>query len=156
MPKTLKAAEAFLYLGKHPRGVDESHRVLLPSEWRQSGWPKDFTVLLWPVKDPEYLLVLPPPRWQLLQKNIGNRSLMDEDGAKVERFISINSYPRSLDSYGRLPIPDEAAKDAGISDEAILVGRMDKFEIWSPDRLRANSAKAETQNAFENLKNLNL
>jgi DNA-binding transcriptional regulator/RsmH inhibitor MraZ len=26
------------------------------------------------------------------------------------------------------------AKDAGISDQAVLVGLLDRFEIWNPDR----------------------
>jgi DNA-binding transcriptional regulator/RsmH inhibitor MraZ len=31
-------------------------------------------------------------------------------------------------------VPEEMARAAGIGDEAMLVGLLDKFEIWSPER----------------------
>ena len=35
---------------------------------------------------------------------------------------------------GRICIPEEMAKAVGITDEAVLVGLLDRFEIWSPER----------------------
>jgi MraZ protein len=150
------ATEGVQYLGKHSRGVDKSRRVMLPMEWRTEGYPSEFMVLLWPATGCDYLLVLPPERWRQMLANLGNISLTNEPGAVLERYISSNSYPRSLDSYGRLPIPEEAAKAVGIEDEAMLLGRMNKFEIWSPERLRASSQKAETLRVLETFSTMQL
>jgi DNA-binding transcriptional regulator/RsmH inhibitor MraZ len=38
----------------------------------------------------------------------------------------------ALDKAGRIVIPEEMAQAAGIVDEAVLVGLLDRFEIWSP------------------------
>ena len=40
-----------------------------------------------------------------------------------------------LDKVGRLCLPEELANVAGIKQEAVLVGRLNKFEIWATDRL---------------------
>jgi len=40
-------------------------------------------------------------------------------------------------------LPEEMARAAGISDTAVLVGLLDKFEIWSPER----HAKVSISNA---------
>jgi len=142
------------YLGLHRRGVDNS-RVILPVDWRADGFPKDFMVLPWPVITPECLLVLPPSRWELLQKNLENLSLADDSGAMVERLISSSTSRRSLDSYGRLPLPEEAAKSLGLQSEAMLVGRLNKFEVWNPARFAATLAKPDVQviaNALKSIK----
>ena len=40
----------------------------------------------------------------------------------------------ALDKAGRVCVPDEMASAAGIKDEAVLVGMIDRFEIWNPTR----------------------
>ena len=132
------------YLGQHLRGVDNG-RVILPVDWRPSRSAKDFMVLVWPVTTREYLLVLPPSRWEVIQKNLEGLSLTDDQAAIVERLISSSTSIRSVDSYGRLPLPEEAAKNLGIESEAMLVGRLNKFEVWSPSRYAATLANPDAQ-----------
>ncbi len=40
----------------------------------------------------------------------------------------------TFDKAGRICLPDEMARAAGIKDEAVLVGLLDRFEIWNPSR----------------------
>jgi MraZ protein len=145
-PATVNAAavnnRVVPYLGQHLRGVDNG-RVILPVEWRPAGSPKDFMVIIWPVTSREYLLVLPPSRWEVLQKNLEGLSLTDEQAATVERLIGSSTSMKALDGYGRLPLPEDAAENLGIEAEAMLVGRMNKFEIWSPARYAGTLGNAE-------------
>jgi division/cell wall cluster transcriptional repressor MraZ len=129
------------FLGQHLRGVDNG-RVILPVEWR--GTAREFMVMLWPVIQPKYLLVLPPARWEVLQKNLEQLSLADDQAALVERAIGAGTSVRSIDSYGRLPLPEDFPK-LGIEKEAMLVGRMNKFEIWGPAEYAASQAALNSQ-----------
>ena len=52
----------------------------------------------------------------------------------LKRFIGSESVQVTLDKAGRICLPEKMATDAGISDEAVLVGLLDRFEIWSPER----------------------
>ena len=57
------------------------------------------------------------------------------DGKVVlKRFIGGESVQVSLDKAGRICLPDEMAQAAGIKDEVVLVGLLDRFEIWNPER----------------------
>lgn len=143
------------YLGQHLRGVDHG-RVILPVEWRTQGAPADFMVIVWPLTNPEYLLVLPPARWEVLQKNLESLSLTDEQAATVERLIGASTSLRSLDSYGRLPLPEDEAKKLGIDGEATLVGRMNKFEIWSPARYAATRVNPDARQIADALKSIKI
>ncbi|MBC8094687.1 MAG: division/cell wall cluster transcriptional repressor MraZ, partial [Akkermansiaceae bacterium] len=44
------------------------------------------------------------------------------------------------DKSGRMCIPDEMAKGAAIKDDAVLVGLLDRFEIWNPSRYEQKRA----------------
>ncbi len=143
------------YLGQHLRGVDHG-RVILPVEWRSDASPKDFMVIEWPLMKHEYLLVLPPARWEILQKNLEGLSLTDEQAAAVERRIGASTSLKSLDSYGRLPLPEHAVTGLGIESEAMLVGRMNKFEIWSPSRCAAKLADRDARLVGEALQSIKI
>jgi MraZ protein len=56
------------------------------------------------------------------------------DKVVLKRFIGSESLQVVLDKAGRICLPDEMARQAGLKDEAVLVGLLDRFEIWSPDR----------------------
>ena len=143
------------YLGQHLRGVDRG-RVILPTEWRPRGAPTQFMIIVWPVTSREYLLVLPPSRWEVMQANLAELSLADEQAATVERLISSNTFSRSLDGYGRLPLPEEAARSLGIKDEAMLVGRMNKFEVWSPSKFASTLAQPGAKEIADVIKSIRI
>ncbi len=93
-----------------------------------------FTIILWPIAVEDYLLVLPPERWNVLLENLKKLSLSNEKAAALERVIGSTSDRLNLDDAGRLRIPEKFASTVGIEKEAALVGRIDKFEIWNPAR----------------------
>ena len=130
------------YLGTHVRGLDHG-RIIVPPEWRLEGWPKDLMVIEWPVMAPECLLVLSPALWQAYLDNVGALAVTADMAGEIERRIGERTYPRAVDSYGRLPLPENAARNLGIQSEATLVGRVKKFEIWSPERYQASQARAD-------------
>ncbi|HSA11514.1 MAG TPA: division/cell wall cluster transcriptional repressor MraZ [Candidatus Paceibacterota bacterium] len=64
----------------------------------------------------------------------------DPNKVVLKRFIGSKSEQVTLDKAGRICLPEEMAKSAGIRDEAVLVGLLNRFEIWNPDRYENLSA----------------
>ena len=58
----------------------------------------------------------------------------DPNKVVLKRFIGSKSVQVALDKAGRICVPDDMARAAGIKDEAVLVGLLDRFEIWNPAR----------------------
>lgn len=110
---------------------------MIPARWRPKDTKVQFTAVLWPIRNPQFLLVLPPERWQVMLNKLKARSLTDSKVAALERFIGESSVPLTLDRVGRFCLPQELADKAGLKEEAQFVGRLDKFEIWSPERYAA-------------------
>ena len=117
---------------------------MIPARWR----PKDphviFTALLWPIKEEEFLLVLPPARWQTMLETLRTKALSDERVATFERVVGATSAQLLLDKAGRFCLPDHLAVPAGLEQHAQFVGRLEKFEIWSPQRYHAATPDEKT------------
>jgi len=125
--------------GEFLYGVDESRRVMVPAKWRPKDPKMVFTAILWPIKLEEFLLVLPPERWQKLLETFKTKPLSDQRVAALERVIMATSAPLLLDKVGRFCLPDHLAVPAGIEKEAQFVARVGKFEIWTPARYKTAS-----------------
>lgn len=130
------------YYGSCTHGVDASHRVMLPSDWRPKDPDFTFTLLPWPLNQPEYILALTPARWAEMQDRMRAQiSLTNEAGAVVERKIYGSAVKLRLDRTGRLCLGEDLRTRFRIGKDAKLVGRGDKFEIWATEKLAAHPAQ---------------
>ena len=129
--------------GTFLRGIDDSRRVMMPAEWKPKDPETVFTAIAWPLKTKQYLLVLTPDRWRVMLDKLKAKSLGDERVAAFERVLGANSGTLTLDKVGRFCLPEDLANKVGLKKEAKLVGRMNKFEIWSPERFAAMAAADE-------------
>jgi division/cell wall cluster transcriptional repressor MraZ len=144
------------YLNRYSRGVDPSHRLLLPIEWRTKGAPARFTVLLWPIQSPQFLLALPPAGWEDFCLQLRAIPQSQQDRADLERLLSLHAFFCALDRFGRLPLPEQAINKAAINDKAELIGRTNKFEIWNPARLSTALNKPDVKRLAETLEQINV
>jgi MraZ protein len=46
-----------------------------------------------------------------------------------------------MDKAGRVVLPENLAKAAGIEKEAVLIGMWERFEIWSPERFNQTATQ---------------
>jgi MraZ protein len=69
-----------------------------------------------------------------LMNDIQSMPNSDPNKGILKRFIGSGSEQVALDKTGRICLPEEMAREAGITDQAVLVGLLDRFEIWSPER----------------------
>jgi MraZ protein len=146
-----KASKVIYYNSLYRHGVDEKRRVQIPAKWRPAQ-AVEFTLVLWPKhKEGPCLRVLPPEQMAKLKSDIDKMENSDPGKVALKRFIGSASVQVALDGAGRICIPEEMANTAGISNEALLVGLLDRFEIWSPKRYPAVKAADEviTQRAFD-------
>lgn len=123
------------YLGFFRHGVDDKRRLQIPARWRPEGENFELTVMIWTAHEAgSCLRVLAPKEMRELREKLTN--MPGDDPAKEEllHFIGKNSDKLPVDKSGRVCLPERLALEAGLNGEAVLVGLINKFEIWSPDR----------------------
>ena len=129
--------ETTYYNSSYRHGVDEKRRVQIPAKWRPSKEGTEFTLILWPKsKEGPCLRVLPPQEMAELMRDIDAMPNGDPNKVVLKRFIGSESVQVALDKGGRICLPEAIATAAGIQKdgEAVLVGLLDRFEIWNPER----------------------
>jgi MraZ protein len=123
------------YNSCYRHGVDEKRRVQIPAKWRPEAPGTELTVILWPKHQAGACLrVLPPDQMAKMKADIDAMPNSDPNKVVLKRFIGSESTQVTLDKSGRICLPDEMAQVAAIKDEAVLVGLLDRFEIWNPKR----------------------
>jgi transcriptional regulator MraZ len=140
------------YSSLYKHGVDEKRRVQIPAKWRPAKAGTEFTLVLWPQHQAGICLrVLPPSQMAKMKADIDALPNTDSQKGFLKGFIGRESIQVILDKAGRICLPDEMARAAGIKDEAVFVGRLDSFEIWNPAR-HENHKAADAHRAPEAFK----
>ncbi len=130
-----ETTEPTVYNSLYEHGVDEKRRVQIPAKWRPVEPGTELTLVLWiKAKEGPCLRALSRQQMAKLLEEINAMPNSDSNKVVLKRFIGTRSEQVVLDKAGRICLPEQMAKDAGIDKEAVLVGLLDRFEIWSPKR----------------------
>lgn len=141
-----KTASPTIYNSCYRHGVDEKRRIQIPAKWRPDEAGTELTVILWPKHHAGACLrVLPPEEMAKLKAVIDAMPNGEPSKVVLKRFIGSESTQVTLDKAGRVCLPDEMARAAGLAGEAVLVGLIDQFEIWHPERYEAAKAADAAQ-----------
>ncbi len=135
---------------EYRNAVDAQWRVTIPADWRFTERAEFFIQ-----RKEDHLLVLPKTererfiRWANTLPGNKRAQAMDAWASK--------SMPVKIDSAGRLTLPSDWAKQIGIETKknAVLVGGMIDFKIWSEARFNGGKNDREAEHAavladFEN------
>ena len=130
-----KTSPPTYYNSCYRHGVDEKRRVQIPAKWRPETEGTELTMILWPKHQAGACLrVLPPAIMAKLMADIDSMPNGDPNKGILKRRIGSKSVQVALDKAGRICVPEEMAREAGLKEEVLLVGLLDRFEIWHPGR----------------------
>lgn len=139
--KLMNALGRPIFVGQHQRSLDSKNRLTIPSKWRFDGDTED-VFLAFPDPSSGAIHVLPPSRVQKLMELMESQSLSDEDVATLQDKLFSQAHSFGCDKQGRVNLTEELLAHAGISKEAVVVGRLSDFRIWSPERWTSVDPKA--------------
>jgi MraZ protein len=121
-----------LYVGSFRHNLDAKNRLTIPAKWRFAGDESEAYLAL--PHPGGYVMVLPPAEVEKLYQKVSDKAFSDDAAqAFLHKFFS-QAHTFGCDKQGRVNLPDELLRHAGIEKEAVLVGTMTKFGIWSPER----------------------
>lgn len=128
------------YTGSFRHTLDDKNRLTIPSAWRSAHTEGD-TFLVVPLDG--FLSVLPPIEAQKLYDRVAEKALSDSEAQEAAADFFSKTLSFSFDKAGRVMLTPELLAHAGIAKDAVLVGSMNKFNLYSPehwDRVQAATA----------------
>ena len=121
-----------VFVSHFTHSLDPKKRLTIPSEWRaQIGSPRSLYVL--PDVHQRCLCCFPASEMMRRLDKMRHHSIADQKARQFARVLAAQSDLVSWDSQGRIRIKDELLDFAELSDQVVLVGAFDTFELWNPD-----------------------
>lgn len=124
--------------GQYTHQMDDKGRLSLPSAFRREA--EEFVLLQW---EKPYLTLFPMEEWASIQAELRTLRKNNPAAANYVRRISAGAHSVSPDKQGRILIPARLQADAGLEGEVLLVGVIDRVELWNPSVFEGQVAGAE-------------
>ena len=118
------------FLGEYEATVDAKGRFLLPAAIRKKlpeTAPEQFVINRGFEK---CLSLYPAKNWQPIFEGISKLNDFDPKVREFRRYFFNGATELELDTAGRLLIPPNLRDHAGIGKDIVLVGSLQKIEIW--------------------------
>ena len=138
------------YLGSYLFQMDEKGRVALPAAFRRgsNGAGGAAAAAGASAKEAEQRFVLiqayspslalyPESEWVAVEERLRELKGHQPDARMYVLSVMSNAVEVTPDSQGRILIPSRLKEAAGLEGQVLLVGAIDKVEIWNPKRFEA-------------------
>ena len=114
------------YTDSFGHAFDAKGRITVPAEWRAES----FETRLFVFPSSETCLKVYPESWLgQLQEKVSALKAADPMRAGVERLAS-KAQSATFDQQGRIMVKQNLRQGSGLKKDAVLVGRLDHFQIW--------------------------
>ena len=118
-----------MLMGEYHNNLDLKGRVVIPSKLRES---LGSLVILTRGLD-NSLFLFSKEEWNLLTEKLKTLSFTDMESRNFLRFFYSSAITLELDKQGRILIPNYLKEFANLNKEVVLIGVLNRLEIWSLD-----------------------
>jgi MraZ protein len=118
-----------MFIGEYNYSIDEKKRLAVPVKFRlllgkKAVITKGLDQCLW---------IFPAKEWKTLAEKISKLPLAQSDARGFTRLMLGGAMEVSIDSMGRILVPDYLKKYANLKKKVSLIGVLNRIEIWSED-----------------------
>jgi len=144
------------YLGTFRYSIDSKGRLSIPAKFRKILLPEaNGTYMVTKGFDQQCLSLFSLDEWIKFEESLRGLPRTKKSSRNVVRWFTANAERVTLDNQGRINIPKHLLDFAGLKKEAVIIGVLDRIEIWDPEAYKTNT-KEVTGTFDEYLESLNL
>ena len=129
-----EGAHGAAFVGSFTHALDPKKRLTIPADWREQVTDGRLYVL--PDINDRCLGVLPASEMMYRIRKMRQHGVTDRKARFFARVLASQSDLVTWDSQGRIRIKDELLERAMLTDQVVLVGAFDRFELWNPELFR--------------------
>ncbi len=124
-----------MFQGKFEHTLDDKGRLAVPSPFRKrlSENESDDVALMVTISD-QCLAAYPLAEWNLKLAAVARLNQFDPKVMAFKRVFIGCAQECAIDKAGRIQLPQDLRRDAGLEKDCIVLGLLEKIEIWSAER----------------------
>lgn len=136
-PNNIRVHKMSLFLSSYENRLDTKGRISVPASFRASVSGERFAgVVLYRSFTNNCIEGMTMSRMEQMAAATDKMGAFDSELDDLSAILFADARPLSFDVTGRIVIPADLLKHAGITDAAVFVGRGNSFQIWNPDAFR--------------------
>ena len=128
-----------MFMGEYNHTIDAKGRLIIPSKFRDLLG--DEFVLTKGLDG--CLFLYPHDEWKVFEDKLRTSPLTNKNARTFTRFFLGSAVDGGLDKQGRVLISSALREFAGLEKEVVLVGVLDRVEIWDKAKWDDNNAVVE-------------
>ena len=141
-----------MFRGSSKHTIDVKGRTIIPARFRELiGGDKGEAVMI--TRLDKCLFAYPLEGWTKIEDRIVAISEVSADMRSFRRFFVGGATECICDKQGRVLIPQELRKYAGLEKDVVMVGALEHFEIWSQERWETVDEETEASLQNESFRN---
>ena len=120
-----------MFRGEYSLSLDAKGRLAIPSRYRERLMEDCGGKLIVTISLLERCLVVYPyPRWQRIEDELKDLPALDSQAQAINHLLIGHAVDCDMDANGRVLLSQALRKFAGLDKRIMMVGQVDKFEIW--------------------------
>ena len=124
-----------MFRGASSLSLDDKGRFAVPTKYRDAILSEDQgTVICTVALNEPCLWLYPLAEWLEIEERLLKISNMNPRARRMQRMLLGNATEYQLDKNGRILLAPSLSAHAELGKKIMLVGLMNKFEIWDEDR----------------------
>lgn len=132
-----------LFLSSYENRLDTKGRISVPASFRAAIATENFAgVILFRSFTNNCIEGVTMSRMEQMASATDKMGVFDSELDDLTAMLFADARPLAFDVTGRIVIPADMLKHAGITDSAVFVGRGNSFQIWNPGAFRAAQEKS--------------
>ena len=121
-----------MFKGTYRHRIDPKGRIPVPAGFRRALLADAGARLVVTLLD-QCLAVYPPHEWEELERQLRALPAFSKPVKALTRLLASRAAECELDVQGRILLPSVLREAAHLAQEAVVVGVLNRFEIWAPE-----------------------
>ena len=119
------------FTGEFRHTIDAKGRLIVPSRMRDELSGGVIVLTRW-LED--CIAVWSQQGWQEMESKLREAGSSSRDARNFVRHVTASAHPDEVDKQGRISVPQRLRDIAGITREVVVIGALNRGELWSPER----------------------
>lgn len=130
-----------MLMGEYHHNLDDKNRLIIPAKFREELG--DAFVITRGLDG--CLFIYPQDNWLKIVDHLKSLPFTKQDARNFSRFFLSGATTCEFDKQGRIIIASSLIEYASLNSSCVIVGVLDRLEIWAEERWRDFMQKNEAQ-----------
>jgi MraZ protein len=128
--ESVEYSQSAVFKGTYQHRIDAKGRLPVPAAFRRSLGEEGRVVAT--LLD-QCLAVYPLPEWERLEAQLAALPAFSRPVKALTRLLASRAADCEIDVQGRILLPLALRQAASLARDAVVVGVLNRFEVWAPE-----------------------